>query len=134
MSFRREVLANQHMDDIRSIANTMSLVKGGRNERSPRTEISIEVVDSPAELKAMNNAACNADVRVVGTDRPNRKIANGEPVNLVTFLMDWQRHNGWTLQTVANMYPKLAWATAEYQHENFPMSSADNAAGGGGEE
>lgn len=119
------------MNDLRDIANTTSLTKNGDSRQ--RTSITIDIVDSPAELKLMGNAARDADVQLLHTGLPTKRIAKGTPVAVISFLLNWQRHNGWTLQTIANAFPKLAWATAEYQAENFPVSSADTA-GQGGEE
>ena len=119
------------MTDIRSIANTTSLTRtGGRGTALP-VEITVNVVDSPAEMKLMENAARDTDVRISRSSFPTKRIVKDEAGNIIAFLLAWQRHNGWTLQTIANSFPKLAWATAEYQKDNFPHSKADAAAGGG---
>lgn len=120
------------MNDLQGIANTTALTKSGNNE--PRVEITINIVDSPAELKVLNDSARNSDVQLLHTQYPTKRIAKGTATSIIRFLVNWQKHNGWTLQTVANMFPKLAWATAEYQEENFPHSSADDAVTQGGEE
>jgi len=120
------------MDDLQGIANTTAITKSGSNE--PRVEITINIVDSPAEMKVLNDAARGADVQLMHTQFPTKRIVKGKATSIIHFLVNWQKHNGWTLQTVANMFPKLAWATAEYQADHFPHSSADDAAAQQGEE
>jgi len=114
------------MEDIQSIANSTASTKTNNPGRT--VEVTINAMDTDMEKKRLEQIADAHGIKLQHTQFPTKRIAKGKDTDVIGFLLEWKKPDGYSLQTIAGYWPKLASATAYYQNEEFPRSKQDELA------